>query len=206
MFDKELFLSETHKHKSDYLRNFPNSKGFAIDGPNDTEVWNKQDKKILFLLKETYHVEGQVCNCMDSLEYNKSRFYDNKTNQNIAKLAYGLISGKKTVGVSKKKLSHFYSSVATIEIKKSTGLKTSQDSEIRKHALFSKDFIKWQVQHLNPDIVICCGKVVYDFAVKDVFGVDSKESIINIDDAVVVNSYHPSSRDYKVDAVVRACK
>lgn len=202
MFNKPLFLQKTEEHQREFLLNFPNAKGFAIDGPNDTELWNTQKTKILFLLKETYGVNGEVCMCMDSLEYNKKAFYKNRTNRNIAKLSYGLMLNKKTVGVPYQKLSPYYANVATIEIKKSTGFKRSYDPTVLKHATFSKDFIKWQISHLKPDIIICCGKAVFKFATKEIFGTKSTESITTIGSTIVINSKHPSAPGYKVDDVV----
>ncbi|MEL0630319.1 hypothetical protein [Psychromonas aquatilis] len=206
MFEKDSYLLETNKHKEEYMRTFPLSKGFAIDGPNDSDAWSKADKRILFMLKETYGVKGDICQCMDSLEYNKSNFYSNKTNQNIAKLAYGIMTGKPSAGLSSKKLSPFYSSSSTIEIKKSTGKKKSNDKEILKHALFSEEFIKWQIDKLNPDIIICCGSIVHSFLVNNIYSTKVTDDITKIGDIVIIKSKHPSAPGYKVDNVVSDIK
>lgn len=202
MFDIDEYLSKTYKHKEDYMHAFPSSRGFAIDGPNDCEAWSKADLKILFMLKETYGAKGETCQCMDSLDYNKTAFYSNITNRNIAKLAYGIITGRPTVGLSAKKLSPYYSSASTIEIKKSSGGKKSYDPTIRKHALFSKEFIKWQIDNLNPDVIVCCGSVVHRFLVNEVYSAKMPSEVAKVGKVLIVKSKHPSAPGYKVDKVV----
>lgn len=204
MFDKEGYILETNKHKEEYMQAFPTSKGFAIDGPNDCELWDKAEIKILFLLKETYGAKGETCKCMDSLDYNIKQFYSNTTNRNIAKLAYGIVTEQPTVGLSAKKLSPYYSSSSTIEIKKSSGGKRSYDPSVYKHALFSKEFIKWQITTLNPDIIICCGAVVHKFLVNEVYSCKFSTEIAKIGKPIIVKSKHPSAPGYKVDNLVNS--
>lgn len=217
MFDKSEFLRETERHKQSYLVKYPETKGFAYDGPNDTSRWANVPLKILFLLKETYG-KNKDCICMDSLEYNKpnvkGNFYENTTNRYLARIAYGL-SGVhsnrdfkiKTTGLSQKKLSNSYSGVATIEIKKSSNAKwKSSDKKVLEHAIWSKDFIKWQIDHLQPDIIFCCGGVVSGFVRNHLFSLKDESNIFNLGRVTVINSHHPSKPGYKVDEYVKMYK
>ena len=212
MFDPELFLTESKKHREIYIKKFPTLTGFALDGPNDSNRWNNQKLKVLFLLKETYGVKRGFCNCMNSYNYNQpninDNFYSNKTNRNISRLSYGLIANKnKTIGLSQSLLSDYYSSVATIEIKKSsnnTGSISSYDPTILKHAIFSHQFIKWQINELNPDIIVCCGSVVSKFLRAHVYPTaTANNKIYKHENVIIINSYHPSYSRFHVDKLTK---
>ena len=207
-FNKECFVAASRKHKTDYFKNFPNDTGFAIDGPNDCEAWMKTEWRILFLLRETY---GGVCEefiCIDSEEYNKpftsNNFYSNKTNRVLARVAYGLnkilsgVTHVKTTGISQTELAKAYARSATIELKKSTNTKSKKSNlkEAQIRAQFSAEFIDWQIQQLDPHIIVCCGKDTHQLLVGCVLNKTTHKF------QILESSKHFSAPGFHVDSLL----
>ncbi|MEH6458219.1 MAG: uracil-DNA glycosylase family protein [Cocleimonas sp.] len=213
MFDIKNYREEIDKFKDEYLLRFPESVGFAIDGPNDCEVWADSEFKILFLLKETYSKTND-CICMDSHKYNDPKsdnnFYMNRTNRHVARIGYGILEANKssvrikTTGIAKQKLASGYCQVSTIQIKKSSNSKwQSSDKSVLEHAVESKEFLKWQIDTLKPDLIFCCGAIVSKFYRENICDISKEVVTSNNDGIVVINSEHPSAVGYKVDDYIK---
>ncbi len=209
MLDKEVFLLKSREHKQEYYKIFPEDSGFAIDGPNNCELWSSSNVKILFLLQETYGGKNDEFMCIDSLEYNKpnveKNFYKNKTNRNIAKIANGIfeiMDGEKpsrTVGLGQKTLSKAYEKIATIELKKSTNKnsKKCNQKHLIERAKFSSAFIRWQIAYLNPTIIVCCGKITEHLLRNYIYS--PNENLQHH----IFSCNHPATRGYLVDSVLK---
>ncbi|MBK7851591.1 MAG: hypothetical protein IPJ66_10770 [Bacteroidetes bacterium] len=118
--------------------------GFALDRPIVPEIWNQLSLKILFILKETYGMDGcDTCKIMG----NPDKFNDSKTNLQISKVSYcihetianGVVpSVENTNNLSLGTLKESFSKIAIVEVKKTSGETTSNDSIIRDHSRFNK--------------------------------------------------------------------
>lgn len=156
-YEKELF-SEWKSNR--------NYTSFLEDGIFDEETYNKQDIKILFVLKEADWENG---NC-DLCEYLLT-----KTSRNQWRTWYNIVRwiiAIRTGGEYPRKITNDdkvenLKTIAFLNIKKVGGDSKADDSEIRKYGINDSDFIKRQIELYNPDIIICCGrgngKILHDY-------------------------------------------
>ena len=223
MNEIKIYKELLNNFKNHITSIYGEDRGFAYDGPVNSDNWfrNNNCLKTLFLLKETYGYDGDdIYKIMDSPDV--GRFNDSRTNRNISKLAYGLreisklidsgfkfISNENLYGlidpifdamkiIDKDTLKDCYADTAIIQIKKLSGSSKSSDPDIRKHSKESGHFLSQQIKLLNPNIIICGGKVTWQSLIEDlnVFkkqNFHSNERGINeIDNIIIYNSYHPS--------------
>ncbi|MBB1285242.1 hypothetical protein HRH25_12730 [Flavisolibacter sp. BT320] len=224
MFDIEVYKRMLEKYRLKVEEKYGEYCGFAYDGPIVPERWNNKkinNVKILFYAKETYGHDGcSICPIMESPDgYSAS-----KTNLNISKLSYCInqlfskIRRSKCKSltaqdlfklidevvdglpiISKCSLREYYSNVAVVEVKKTSGDVKSNDVEIRKHSVENAGFLTEQIKYLSPDIIICCGLVTWHSLVNDTGLINDKTSITNerggisYGNMILYNSFHPSA-------------
>jgi len=181
--------------------------GFANDGPIVPDQWKDSPLKVMVYGKETYGYEGcEECPIMGNLDgWNSSKFM-----LTISRLSYGLNKyHKDRVILTKNELYHpgneqlkdGYSKLALVEVKKTSNdgsTKKSDDTIIRRHSKQNKEFLKRQIEMIDPDIILCSGKVVYDSLAhdlnyKNMNSTPFKLSELSIvSDTTIIHSYHPS--------------
>ena len=95
--------------------------------------------------------------------------------------------------------------ISVINLKKTPGKTTSNDSEIDKFAKDDREFIKNQVEIYRPDFIICGG--TGDIFIKNNFNLDISSwtyvsdylSYLIYNDTIIVKTYHPAYRKSKKD-------
>lgn len=92
--------------------------------------------------------------------------------------------------------------MAIMEAKKQPGGSKLDEKVLRKYLERDKDFIKKEIELLNPDIIICCDGpgTIYKNLLRlfDEKNNDSKHCIGKIrEHTLVINTYHPSARGKK---------
>ncbi|EEI85223.1 hypothetical protein [Anaerococcus lactolyticus] len=95
--------------------------------------------------------------------------------------------------------------ISVINLKKTPGKTTSNDSEIDKFAKDDREFIKNQVEIYRPDFIICGG--TGDIFIKNNLNLDISSwtyvsdylSYLIYNDTIIVKTYHPAYRKSKKD-------
>lgn len=95
--------------------------------------------------------------------------------------------------------------ISVINLKKTPGKTTSNDSEIDKFAKDDREFIKNQVEIYRPDLIIFGG--TGDLFIKNILNLDTSSwtyvsdylSYLIYNDTIIVNTYHPACRKSKKD-------
>jgi hypothetical protein len=140
-------------------RNKYSDKIFIEDGIIDFPTWEKQENKILILLKEAYQIDGK-----SEFKLTKNLF-DNGRYHNIWHTVARMI---KAVELTK---AHYLPcleevenydndilrKIAVINIKKADGRNGSEYEELMAVAENDKDLLKSQIEIINPTIIICGG-------------------------------------------------
>ena len=130
---------------------------FISDGILDEIEWNKQNYKILFVLKEANWENGNDDLCEFLLSEESSSYW--KTWNNVARWTKALLEqGEYLRYVSKSDKSYWLRKIAALNLKKVGGKSISDDALIRDYAENDKVYLKEQIELYNPDIIICCGR------------------------------------------------
>lgn len=176
-------------------------KGFLFneDGIVNQEIWNQQNKKILFFFKEAYHKdEYENYNLAKDLNENEPwRMWlrvaewvyaiQNTTITKIAKYGENLASHD------------LIKSIAVVNVKKSNGKSTSNDDDLMSYASADKDLLRKQIEMIKPNIIVCgnTGKYldfIYDGAMYK-NGTDYNDNwYYKLDEMLVLSYCHPAGR------------
>lgn len=171
---------------------------FVEDGIICEEAWSRATRKVLFLLKEPNGYCGEYGPLNELLRKaaarnSTSKMWDRPTFHNVGRWTFGLLNysgevpdydtanaGRKTAVLG----------CAYINIKKSSGgARATKDVEV--HAEKYAEFLKRQVDIIQPDIVVCGGtykmlkKYVYPGMVRVSHRVHQLEGLL------FINAYHP---------------
>lgn len=95
--------------------------------------------------------------------------------------------------------------ISVINLKKTPGKTTSNDSEIDKFAKDDREFIKNQVEIYRPDLIICGGSG--HIFIKNILNLDTSSwtyvsdylSYLIYNDTIIVKTYNPACRKSKKD-------
>ncbi len=206
MENKHIELLERwYKERPEYDTENANAE-FCWDGPSNWNKWLKQKPKILFLAKEP-HSGYQPC--IDNKEIS------GVFNLNIARWKFAI---KKICENSNETLSmptdeglrswteNKNDDISIVEVKKKNAdLKRSSNTDIMEYAKKDKDFLKEQIDLINPDIVLCCYTVEsYDIIYGNEYTDDNIEKLVSIEkvacwkhnNRLVIDFYHPSYWQY----------
>ena len=173
-----------------------NSNEFTWDGPSNWDIWEREQPKILFLVKEARQ------GAHPSVSEQK---IENKFVRNIARWKFAIqkIYIDKLVSLtfpSDTDLPEYNDDIAVVEVKKlNEENDSSNNREIFDYAFKDKILLRQQIDLINPDIVICCSTfdcydVIYDYSY------DNEEELVQIEkcgcwklnNRLVVDFYHPS--------------
>jgi hypothetical protein len=174
------------------------NKEFTRDGISNFERWEKQEPKILFLLKEAWggfiplHPEQKI---KGMFGINIARWklvikelYNNRDAEPVFMEAW--------------QRPEYNDDIAIVEVKKVDEEKTSSNINIiNEFAVRDSAFLKEQIDLINPDIVFCCGTT--DAYGNHIFGDDTWEQISSIfeprpchcykhKNRLIIDFYHPT--------------
>lgn len=185
--------------------------GFLYDGPIDIENWDSKKIKTLFVAQEhygfwdcepreiyyeknfgiTFHKRiAWFTGLLSKYFQDNSIFNEEELNQLYYDNAF---------------LENSWNDSALIEVKKISGDDSSADyHDIYDNGTKNKYYITEQIKMINPDIIFCCGKVIFDLYTQqlNVFPIDNY--FYNYDQwcyfsgkKIVINSQHPSWRYFR---------
>lgn len=184
---------------------------FISDGILDEIEWNKQDYKILFVLKEANWKNGNADLCEFLLSEKSASYW--RTWNNVARWTKALLEqGEYPRYVSKSDKSYWLRKVAVINLKKIGGNAVAKKEVIREYAERDRVYLKEQIELYSPDIIICCGRgtgknadilhdIVFDLSQvsewkEPITKQEYNYFVANIDNkqVPVVSFYHPQMR------------
>jgi hypothetical protein len=197
----ELF-SRWKKVKPEY-DNRSEGRRFSLDGIQNFDAWKQSTPKILFLLKENRAAEEDWEPCWG---INRDA---NPFSLNITRWRQLLIDSYqkklKEPSYLKHELPDSVNDIAIIELKKvNEGKGSSNYNDIRNYVRNDRDFIKEQIELINPDIIFCCS--TGDFYSDDIYGdepwdreliKDSRCGCYKHRNRLVIDFFHPSTRSGK---------
>lgn len=135
----------------EYEKRYPNDF-LNVDGIVEPSTYNKQTKKILFILKETNQLYEPLVDFLNRGAPDGGKI----TWQPICKWIEALLDGTKNNNYSTaEERARILKRIATMNIKKSPGESTS-DSSYLKWAEENTDLLLTQINEINPDIIIVC--------------------------------------------------
>ena len=193
----ELFARWRRTQKE--YENKSEGKRFSLDGIQSFDAWKNSIPKILFLLKENRAAEDDWEPCQ-GINRDANPFSLNITRWRQFIMDSYQKSPKEPL-FSPLELPEHVNDIAIIEVKKlNEGKGSSSYNDIRYYARKDRDFIKEQIDLVNPDIIFCCS--TGDFYSDDIYGdedwlpliCDSKCNCYKHGNRLVIDFYHPSTR------------
>ncbi len=166
------------------------------------ELWDKSQKRILFLLKDPKEYSGDSREWLQKKEENRQL-----QSSFIKKLAY-VLYGLSTVkdgkiadfwDITHEQLVECFNEIpfAFVESKKQVGTIQIQDKVLKKYINDYKEFLTEEIRILKPNIIICFGGEQYHFAVNDMFKdaevIDKHIRLHKQTNTLIIYSYHPSA-------------
>lgn len=174
-------------------------KRFSLDGIQNFDAWENSIPKILFLLKENRAPEDEWEPCQG---INRDA---NPFSINITRWRQLIIDSyqksPKEPSFSPLELPEHVNDIAIIEVKKlNEGKGSSSYNDIRYYARKDRDFIREQIELINPDIIFCCS--TGDFYGDDIYGDEQWEHLVHDSrcdcykhgNRLVIDFFHPSTR------------
>ena len=167
---KELFEKWEEK--------YPNQ--LVIDGIINKEEWERQETKILFVLKEAYGDGNTSWSLTDYINNLEQKDYIAKLWKRIAIWTNGILHTDKNFikeydpnELSNEKCCELLKKIAVVNIKKKDeSKKSSEMNDIESYAKNDKDLLKEQIDNIQPDIIVCgytcnCLDQIYENTIKD---------------------------------------
>jgi hypothetical protein len=170
-----MLKNEYQKLIESNFNSMENQDSIVVDGPLDIDKWINNDMKLLFYYKETYGY-NEYGGISISDHYKKWIYDNNKTYKKIGVLSYLLFETLKTgkiLSFNEKELKEIYrnhdflidivSNISMVNIAKiSIPENETNDSLIRDTSRLNRILLKEQLKILNPDMIICGGRVTAD--------------------------------------------
>lgn len=167
------------------------------------ELWDKSQKRILFLLKDPKEYSGDSREWLQKKEENRQ--LQPSFIKKLAYVLYGLSTAKDGKitdfwDITHEQLVKCFNEIpfAFVESKKQAGTTKINDLELDEYIYDYKDFLSEEINILKPNIVICFGGPQYHFAITDLFKdaekIDNNIRLHNKTNTLIIYSYHPSAR------------
>jgi len=234
---KELLISNRRDLLQADASTYETPNGICFDGIVDEQVFNEQPKKVIFLLKEPNgnDSKGKAQECYADWDYrswlqhqqanaepggggDSHAFY--KTFYNVCmwldvfddilegnRISYEdyIISGRFNTEVLRGNLRK----TAIVNLKKTWGGATTNWKALNNYLQSEKvlKVLRKEIIYINPDIVLCGGREVFDFARRIFGGEVQKLTTANSrkmeyfwkDNCIFLDFYHPSCRKKRKD-------
>ena len=209
--NKEEYVTEMDKLLADWKEDADKKSGnpvFFIDGVVDPDTYYKQDKRLLFVLKEAYATENtaDLINEADWLSGNHEGAIKSQTFKRIA-MWTGITFGDEKIEQTYKWDDLIFRKIALINIKKYDGKRRSDNKNLEEHATDYAEKIIKQIELINPTIIICgytrwlldialkkCGKpTIKEGEQKSQYTYQTTKSFNN-ETVTVIDFWHPSCR------------
>lgn len=195
---------------------------YLPDVPSIDDLWHTTSYRVAFLAKDNAQYDGRWDDDArkwfigDSENACKNRNLSSRFIRKIANLYYGFyqmnVNGDECWYGKWPKQNiidcFLRNPFAFIETKKQPGDARIDDSVLKDYIQRYKDFLKKEIQILDPHILVCMGAPIYEFAVKDLYNeYELIPAVVNPDNGnvqiyylpslkkVIVYAGHPSGRD-----------
>lgn len=184
-------------------REIHRDKHFIEDGAVDIDIWRNQPIKVLFLMKEAYGDIPSLTTWLSKCGHGGA-FGNASTFRNVIK--WNTAVKESILGKRCNYTEHISSTdifgIAIVNLKKSSGKKESNSSDLNKYVESDWDLIEQQISNLKPNIVVCCGtfhliknKIEYT---KNASGCRyNKVKWKKHNEPFIINFVHPASRGMK---------
>lgn len=134
-------------------------KLFITDGIVDSEAWNQANHKVLFILKEAYDTH-RTEGTWDLSDLIRRKKVSGRTFKPLAQWAYGIQHVLKNRQIAEfqehgEEVEKALISSAVINLKKSSGKKSSNRKNLLRYVEKDWDLVSRQIEIIKPDIVIC---------------------------------------------------
>lgn len=150
-------IKECEKNLFEQWRQERGYKYFISDGVLDENEWNKQNYKILFVLKEANWENANADLCEFLLSESSPTYW--RTWNNIARWTKALLEkGEYPRHVSNSDKSYWLRKIAFMNLKKVGGDAVAENETIWDYASADREYLKKQIDLYSPDIIICCGR------------------------------------------------
>lgn len=178
---KEIIINESH---------------FVEDGIVCPEIWNKAERKVLFILKETNNYKKNIAKLIHDVVTKKSKsgLWVGATFHNIGRWSYGLLNYKNDAPpykIADKNRKNALLSCSFINIKKTTGGRTATQA-VEEHAEKYAHFLRRQISILSPDVIVFGGTydLVKKYVIPELTGVSPR--IHKFGSIICINANHPA--------------
>ena len=157
-----------------WMSTYSHDEKFIKDGIINIEYWGKTQENILFLLKEINLAPGSWS---ATRPLDVQRDFRKTANEapwkEIGQWAYGILNRKNQPPFdeanNKNNRNKACRSVAIVNLKKIGCGNNSNSSIIKRYAIRDAEFLRKQIDLINPKIIICCGKNLNFNIAKQVF-------------------------------------
>lgn len=197
-------------------------QGLMIDGALDYSKWSDQKLKVLFYYKETYgYHDFGVTSISD---YYERWIENNRTYKKTALMASILMRYAETKEFdeynqkdfkkmyrNKKLLKDTISRVAFVNVNKTSNKSNNtNDKAIRQKSMQYSEMLKKQLEVLNPDIIICGGRVTADSLFRDLDYLSKKNYSLGspeiVDKKIIVPVHHLATPSFGYAKIHNVCK
>jgi hypothetical protein len=166
-------MPHTEELLNKWIKRRPDEK-FIKDGIINISEWVKTQEKILFLLKEVNLAPGSWSATRPiDIQRDFRKTADQAPWKEIGQWAYGVLNRQNKPSYldanDQVNRSHACRSVAIVNLKKTGGGNSSNPSTIRKYAIQDADLFREQVDLIDPNIIVCCGKNLNFNIAKEIF-------------------------------------
>lgn len=179
-------------------------KYLSPDGIVDFYSYNNASLKITFILKETNEKEED--GGYDLTEFLRDGAVGGCIWNNVSRFSAGILFKEDFDNVedlNKYDREKYLAPISVINLKKTPGRATSNNSEIDKFAKEDREYIKKQVEIYKPDLIICGG--TGDIFIEKILDLDTSSwtyvsdylSYLIYNDKIIVKTFHPACRKSK---------
>jgi len=169
---------------------------FVEDGIIYPEMWDKAERKVLYVLKETNGYKGNIAKLIHDVVRvrPKDKLWKKSILNNIGRWSYGLLNYKDEAihyKVAHKNRKTALLSCAFINIKKTAGKRTATKA-VEEHAEKYGHFLRRQIALLNPDIIVFGGtyEIIKQYVIPELSRMSPR--IHKFENVICVNANHPS--------------
>ena len=171
--------------------------GFIRDGIIDPVLWGTSPRKVLLLLKEAYDGDGgkqgyDLCKWIREEWKGAARYAMWNKAARWCQMVQTLENPKSLEDISAEEANRALLSSAVVNVKKSNGEPSSDHGNLSEYAISDKEYIKKQIQIINPEIVICGYTWEY---VRDFWPSDKVSDLVYFADGrIFIDYWHPANQ------------
>jgi len=163
---------------------------FAADGIVDEPKWTAGDRQILFLMKDTNRLAGDLRAYLRESPWKPIGIWAYGLQKLVVDYVPPLADAYRYYGTACR-------SSAIVNLKKLSGVGRADSQEIEQAAQRDRDFLAREIEIIDPDVIVCCGtfktaRVVFP-GLGDAKTVDDYRRCAELDGRTWINYCHPAA-------------